>query len=548
MIMHRSPRTRAAVAAAGALLLTATLAACRTDPSGASADGGTKVQGGTIVYGHEQEPPCLYGGWLQQAYIDRNILDSLVTEDEDGSIKPWLATSWTISPDRTTYTFALKPGVTFTDGTPLDAQAVADNFAYWEKGGNSTAQVSMDPYFKSAKALDATHVQVSLTKPYLPLLTVLSQAYFGIQSPTALERGTAKNCEDPIGSGAFSVQQWKHGQEVVLVKNPNYTSWPSTAQHQGPAIVDKVVWKFLSDPVERYESLATGETNLIYDVPTVDWASAKQNYQLTQYITPGKPVALNLNSVKGVFTDQRVRQAFAYAADRKSAVEAAFHKVIPYEGNGSVSQATPGYDASVAGAYAYDPAKAGRLLDAAGWTQRDSDGYRTKDGKPLAVKLAYPSGSVITSEGATLLQILQQQWKATGFKVSLVPETQAETFSGKYSGPDAYDAQPWYWTSPSAAILWITWRPNTKANPNGNNESFYNNDRLSSLIQQGNSAATPAEAATYYGRAQQLIQQQAVVVGLYTQTSSIAAAKNLHGVWLEKSQGEPVFEDAYFTK
>ncbi|MFF5297081.1 ABC transporter substrate-binding protein [Paractinoplanes globisporus] len=539
-------RIRHVVAAASGALLVASLAAC--GGGAAASGGGEKVQGGTIVYGHEQEPPCIFGGWVQQAYISRNILDSVVTMADDGSIKPWLATAWKISDDGLTYTFTLKPGVKFTDGTALDAQAVADNFAYWEKGGNSTAKVSIDPYFKAARAIDATHLEVTLNKPYLPLLQMISQAYFGIQSPTALKRSDQLNCEDPIGSGAFKVQEWKHGQEVVLTKNPDYTSWPATAKHEGPAIVDTVRWKFLNDAVSRYSSLATGETNVIYDVPTVNWKDAKTKYDVQQYITPGKPVSIYLNTVNGIFTDKSVRQAFAYGADRKAAVEAAFHGVIPYEGNPSVSQSTPGYNASVAGAYAFDQPKANELLDQAGWTTRDAAGYRTKDGKQLAVKFTYPAGSVFTTEGATVLQILQQQWKQVGFNVTLIPETQAETFAGKYSGPKAYDAQPWYWTSPSSAILWIVWRPDTKESPNGSNSAFYNNDQLSTVIQAGNSAATTEEANAKYAEAQQIIQDNAPAVGLYTQTTSIASARNLHDVWLEKSQGEPVFADAYFTK
>ena len=319
---------------------------------------------------------------------------------------------------------------------------------------------------------------------------MLSQAYFGILSPASLKRSAQAQCDDPIGSGAFEVKQWIHGQELILVRNPDYTSWPATALHKGPAIVNEVDWKFLSDPVERYAALTTGEANAMYDIPTVDWTSAKASYQVTQYITPGKPVSLYLNTINGVFTDAQVRQAFAYGADRKAAVQTAFHGVIPYEGNPSVSQATPGYDAAVASAYPYEPAKANQLLNQAGWTGRDAAGYRTKDGKELDVKLAYPAGSVITDEGATLLQILQQQWKQIGFNVTLIPETQAETFSGAYSTPTSYDAQPWYWTSPSPAILWIVWRPSTKSDPNYSNSSFYNNAQLGDVIADGNTAAT----------------------------------------------------------
>jgi peptide/nickel transport system substrate-binding protein len=550
MIRTRFARLAAAVTAA--LVVSGLLAACSAggDPpaAGNAPSGGTKVQGGTIVYAAEQEPPCLYGGWLQEAYIDRNILDSLVTETSSGSIAPWLATSWKVSPNGLDYTFTLKPGVKFTDGTALNAQAVVANFTYWEKGGNSTAQVSLDPYFKRAVAIGATHVEVELNKPYLPLLTMLSQAYFGIQSPASLKRSAEAQCDDPIGSGAFEVKQWIHGQELILARNPGYTSWPATALHQGPAVVSDVDWKFLSDPTERYAALTTGEADVMYDIPTVDWSSAKASFQVTQYITPGKPVSLYMNTEQGPFTSVAVRQAFAYGANREAAVESAFHGVIPYEGNPSVSRATPGYDASVADAYAYDPAKASQLLNAAGYTGRDAAGYRTKDGKELDVKLTYPAGSVITDEGATLLQILQQEWKQAGFNVTLVPETQAETFSGAYSTPSSYDAQPWYWTSPSPAILWIVWRPSTPGDPNGNNSSFYNNAQLGAVINDGNTAATTATADKYYDQAQQIIQNQAAGVGLYDQTNSIAVEDNLHDVWLEKSQGEPVFSDAYFTK
>ena len=551
--MIRTRFARLAAAVTVALTGSVLLAACSAsggqvaDSGNSSASGGTAVKGGTVVYASEQEPPCLSGGWLQEAYIARNVLDSLVTEADNGSIEPWLATSWTVAADGLTYTFTLKPGVKFTDGTPVDAQAIVDNFNFWEKGGNSTAQVSIDPYFKKAVAVDATHLKVELNKPYLPLLTMLSQAYFGILSPASLKRSAQAQCDDPIGSGAFEVKRWIHGQELILVKNPNYSSWPATARHKGPAIVNEVDWKFLSDSVERYAALTTGEANAMYDIPTVNWTSAEEGYQVTQYITPGKPVSLYLNTSRGVFTDVRVRQALAYGADRAAAAKTAFHGVIPYEGNPSVSRATPGYDAAVAGAYPYDPAKANQLLNEAGYTGRDAAGYRTKGGKELDVKLAYPAGSVFTDEGATLLQILQQQWKQIGFNVTLVPETQAETFSGAYSTPTSYDAQPWYWTSPSPAILWIVWRPSTAADPNYSNSSFYNNAQLGSIIADGNTAATTVTADKFYAQAQQIIQNQAAAVGLYDQTMSIAVAKNLHGVWLEKSQGEPVFEDAYFT-
>ena len=260
----------------------------------------------------------------------------------------------------------------FTDGTPLDAAAVAYNFDQFENTDlNGTAKVSIDPYYKSAEAIDPTHVAIHLTQPYPQFLTLITQGYFGIQSPTALKtRSKEENCEKPIGSGAFTVEQWKKGQEVIFKKNPNYTSWPSTAKHKGPAYVDEIKWKFVPDGVSRYASLTTGQSDVIYEVPTVNWKDAQSRFSNTiRYITPGKPVSFYLNTKAGVFTDKLVRQAFAYGADRKGAVEAGFHGVIPYEGNPSVSQSTPDYNDAAAKAYAYDPDKASELLDQAGWTE-----------------------------------------------------------------------------------------------------------------------------------------------------------------------------------
>src|SRR5262249_7903934 len=160
----------------------------------------------------------------------------------------------------------------------------------------------------------------------------------------------------------------------------------------------------------------------------------------------------------------------------------AFHGVIPYEGNPAVSQATPGYNAETAADYTYDPAKANALLDQAGWV-KGADGVRTKDGKPLSIRIPYGAGVILPQEAVAALQILQQQWKQVGFNVALIPLTQADLFAGKDSTPGTFDASPSYWTSPSPAILWIVYRPSTKANPNGNNESFYNNSQLSQVIQ-----------------------------------------------------------------
>ena len=546
--MRPTTTTTRLIAASGAALAAVALAAC--GPAGQNAADTGPLKGGTLIYGHEQEPPCLIGGWVQEAYIDRQFADSLVSQVDDGKIVPWLATSWSVSADQLTWTFKLKPGVKFTDGTPLDAAAVSTNFTYWlaEKGGNSTVQSYIGEYYDSSRAVDATTLELKLKKPYSPLLSALSQAYFGILSPKGLERGPEANCESPIGSGPFKIEKWNRGQNITFVKNPDYNSAPANAKHQGPAYLDKIVWKFLKEPTVRYGSLTTGQADVIYDVPTVSWQDAKARFTVQQYITPGRPVTLSLNTTKFPTDDVSVRQALAWAMDRKAAVKSAFNEAIPFNGNPALSQSTPDYDASLADAYTHDPAKANALLDQAGWTQRNAEGIRTKNGKPLDIKLVYPAGPVFTQEGATLLQNLQQQVKEVGINIVLTPANETETFSGKYSGPDAYNGITWYWTSPTAGVLYIVWRQNLPDRPNGNNSSFYNNPELEATIAQANSTLDEAEQKTLYSKAQKIVSDNAAAIGLYTQTTSLAWGKNVHDVWIEDSQGEPVFHDAYLSK
>jgi peptide/nickel transport system substrate-binding protein len=564
----RRPSLVVAAAAAMALLLALVLSACGGGSSATGSAGGSATasgnvagaeaatvsedtkpkEGGTIYYAHEQETPCLTGGWVQEAFIERQYADELVSQTKTGKIVPWLATSWSTSKDGLTWTFHLKPGVKFTNGEPLDAKAVVKNFEYWSdpSNGNGVAPF-LHNYYKSSKALGDTTVQVTLTKPYSPLLSSISQGYDGIIAPATYAKGAEAICNEPIGSGPWIIDKWTHGQNITFSRNPNYNSAPSNALHQGPAYAEKLVWSYIADPTTRYGSLTTGQSNVIYDVPATDWATAQENYEVQQYITPGRPVTLDLNMNQGPFTELAVREAFAYGADRKAAVESAFEGKVPYNGNGALSQSTPMQDSSLEETWPYNPEKAEQLLDQAGW-KVGSNGIRSKDGKPLNVKLVYGAGSLITPEGATVLEDLQSQWKEVGFNVELQPATLTQLFSGEYAAPDKYDATIGYWTSPSPAVLLIVWKPwDSKTEPNGNDQSFYDNPKLVDLIEKANSATDPAEQKKYYYAAQQIVtKEQAAVVGVYVQETSLAVEKNLHDVWLEASQGEPVFSDAYF--
>jgi len=529
---------------AGALSMTLSHSVLAADAEPAS--------GGTIQYGHEQEPPCLAGPWIQQWYLQRQFSDNLVSRTDDGRFAPWLATSWTISDDRKTYVFQIKPGVSFTDGTPLDAQAVVDNFNLWLSDDPEKLNNAATEYFKrsfqSAQAAGTLTVRIDLKKPYEPFLDVLSQSTFGIQSPTALARGRQANCEQPVGSGPFIIVKWNHGQDVVLERNPNYNSAPANAKHQGPAYVDGLVWKFLREPPVRYGSLVTGESDVIYDVPAVDWADANKRFQVIRHITGGTPLRLQLNTAFPPFDDVRIRKAFAYAADRRKAVEVSYLGAVPYEGNGALSQSSPEYLSALADAYPYDPDRANRLLDEAGWTARDADGIRFKNGQKLTVRIVYGAGFLVTADGIQALQIIQEQAREAGFNVLLAPTTQAEFWAGKNRGPHDYEIQPSYWTATSAEVFQIVWRPDSGNVVNAMNASRLQDATLWSLIEEADQTFDETRRIKLYQDAQRIVVDSAAVVGFVPLTVTLAVNPKLKDVWLSSAVGAPVFHDAYFAK
>jgi len=529
-----------------ALAATLSLAACGDDTKDLAA---ADPAGKTLVYAHQQEPSCVFGGWIEQAYLSYQVLDSLTSLDENGKAVPWLATAWKQSADGLTWTFTLKDGVKFTDGTPVDAKAVVKNFDYWLGGGNSTAKVWLQGYYEKAVATSADTVQIQLSKPYPQFAETVSQGYFGIQSAQALsKRSDEDNCQQPIGSGAFTVQQWNRGQDIVLKRNPNYTSWPANAKVKGPAQIETIDWKFVPDATTRATALKTGEVDAIYDVSSIDVQPLQDaGFTYEKYVTGGRPQALTFNTQEGPFRDENVRKAFAYSLDRKALVEAVGHGVIPFEPNGSVSQATTDYDSTAGTQYGLDVSKAGALLDKAGWTGRDGDGYRTKNGKTLEVVLPYSAGSIINAEGGSILQGVAEQAKGTGFKVKLIPVPPSEAFAGAYTKPSERDIYPGYWTSIGSGILYINWRQSTEKLPNGNNAAFYNSPELEGYILKANSAKDPAVRKQYYSKAQRFIADKALAIGLYDRLSTLAVSPKVADVWQEHSQGGPVFHDAHFT-
>lgn len=553
--MPRTVLRHALMTSAAALSVAMVAAGCGSGAQNeTSSGGGTPVSGGSIVYGADREPTCLDPhdfGDMPQTYVARQYLDSLVSERPDGSVVPWLADSWTVSPDGLVYTFAIRSGVKFHDGTPLDAAAVQANFVQiLDPATQSQTDTGyLRPYYKSSRAVDPSTFELTLSSPYSALLPVLSQAFFGIESPKAMARGLEANCQSPVGTGPFIVKQWIRGQSVELDRNPDYNPAPQDAKHQGPAYLEHVSWKFLEDGSVRFAAVQGRDADIIFNPPPQQKAAleADRNLVLQSFTHTGLPNGIALNTSHAPFDDQAVRQAFVHGANAEAAVRSAYLGVFDWE-PGPLSSTTPYLRDDLRDHYAHDPDKANALLDSAGWTQRDADGYRTKDGRRLTAQLVYSSDPGDTPPAdVTLFQNIQAAEKQIGFDVVLKP-LPADQYYAAFTNKDAYDGLTGaYWNSPTPAVLSIVYSSDSLKAAPGNNMSWVSDPKIDDLLHQAAASIDVEQQKKLYGEVEQIVAENAYHLGLYPQTTRLVAKKRLKDVWIEPSEGEPVLHDAWLA-
>jgi peptide/nickel transport system substrate-binding protein len=347
--------------------------------------------------------------------IGQQIYDPLVTLDtKEPRIKPALADSWTASPDGMSYTFKLRQGVKFHDGTPFDAAAAKANFdrllaapAGAIRGADARQIQSV---LVSAEAVDPTTLTVNLKSPSPWFLGAL---YYDVMvSPTAVQKWGADYPAHPVGTGPFRVKEFVPNDHLVLEKNPDY-NWPRGGMsHTGPAYLDQVVYRFVNDPPARLLALESGDVDMITDVPLQDVAriSADSRFKLTTQSTPGPTFSFYLNVNKEPFTDKQVRAAIMHGLNRDGIIKAATFGTRP-PGTGLITSSTICSSDKFGNLFPFDQAKSKQMLDQAGWTP-GADGMRDKGGKKLAFDLiAFPPY-------ANMATAVQAQLRDVGIQVT----------------------------------------------------------------------------------------------------------------------------------
>jgi peptide/nickel transport system substrate-binding protein len=550
--MHTTPHSRArhllaSVAAATGIALV--LAGCQATPGDS---GSTPVAGGTLTYASgDAEPTCLdphVGGNYPQALIAGQFLDSLVSRDADGTIIPWLATQWSVSDDNLSWDFTLKDDVTFTDGTPFNAEAVKVNVEHLKDPAtkSSTGYLALGKV-TSVDVVSDTVARFNLSAPDSALLESLSQPWVAIESPAGIARGMEENCQAPIGTGPFVVDEWVKQDHVSLVRNENYNSPPADAKHDGKAYLEAIEWRFLPDSASRYAALQAGQVDVIDNAQPDTIASAQKTETLAHLDAPrpGASNRIELNSGTAPFNDAAVREAFIRAVDVNDGIESLLFGSAErsYSPLSSVER-TAYSDASL---FTTDLDEANALLDEAGWTERDSDGYRVKDGERLSLDFPVSTNQSIPAE-QSLFEQIQATAKTAGFEVNL----SLLDLSSWYGvlAQNNYDLVSAPYTKVGPDVLRILYHSDgiTPA-PSGYfaNLSQLSNPELDGLLTAASEISDADARADLYEQAQKIVLEGFHILPLYDQQNHFLLGTQVKDARALPTVSTPTFYDAWLS-
>lgn len=511
----------------------ATVSAGSTDGSaatGATSSGQSAAagkSGGTLTFAVGSDAGCIdpqQVGSNDTIYSVRQLVDSLTDQDpQTGKIVPWLAQSWDVSPDATTFTFHLRSGVTFSDGSSLTAQVVKDNFDAVPNLGALGALAEGYLAGATTAVVDPQTVKVTFAKPNAQFLQATTTHSLGIISDASTKLSPQDRCSKGIvGSGPFTLAKYTPNQEIDLVKRTGYAWGSALFAKQGEAYLDKVAFKIVPEAGVRTGSLTSGQVDAIGAVGRADETALQAaGVTLLGRANPGVVFNIGLNNSKPLFTDKAVRQAISYAIDRQAIVSSQLPSGTK-PATSILSHTTPGYTDQSAD-LTFDAAKAKSVLAADGWTA-GSDGVLTKNGTKLSFTISW-----FTNYGPNQpsLELIQQQLKGVGIDVQLKQLQIADVVKVQQSGD--FDALWGNLTRADPDILrsqYSTAGLNAYRLPAGD---------LDALLSGQAAAADPTQRQDLVTKAQQDIVSNAYVVPVFELQSVLGVATKVHDLKFDAS-------------
>jgi peptide/nickel transport system substrate-binding protein len=496
-------------------------------------------KGGKLTYGLLFSPsgmdPHVHLSWDLGVAV-ANVYDPLVYEDENGQVQPGLAESWEVSADSKSYTFKLREGVKFHDGTPFNAEAVKFCFdrIVDPETKSQFATLLLGPY-ESTEVIDEFTVQVNFSQPFALLLSRLGLPYLAMVSPAAVEEWGPDYQLHQVGTGPFIFKEYVPQDHLTLIRNPDYDRQPAYGQHTGPAYLEEVVFKFLPDASTRVPALEAGDVDVARELLAEQAPRLGQNPDFTLLSTPmtGQTIEFFMNTQREPTSDLRVRQALLYATDPTVSANTIFRGYFP-PAYGPLSAITPEYDPSLEEMYPYDLSKAAALLDEAGWTDTDGDGIRDKDGQPLRLEMIVQAWGGLEELG----QIVQGQVRQVGVDVDMEMMTFPAALQAAADG--AYHLTPYGGGGWDADVL------NDFFNSSAYfNWSKVNNTELDSILSQASQEMDKGKRADLYRQAQQIIMKDALILPVLSEGQLVGINNRVRGLTYGKMGLFPRFYDVY---
>lgn len=478
--------------------------------------------------------------------VFRSVYDTLLYRDPGTkALVPGLAEAVEISADGLVYTFKLRSGVTFHDGEPFNAAAVA-----------ATLDRIVNPDTKSQKSLpllgpysryevvDPLTIRVILNTPYAPLLDAFAQVYLGIASPKALrEYDAARYQFHQVGTGPFRMVEYVPSDRIVLRRNPDYVWGPSFYQPPVPDQVQEIEFRFFEDVTARTAALLSGEAHIMGEMSPLDADQYARDgsIQLFPQPIPGQPLQFFMNTSAFPTNDLSVRRALLLVTNRTALVDSVFRQYSPVA-CGPLAAVTPFYDAKVCNLHKYAPQEARDLLALAGYTDADADGILDRvEGnviKPLRIAIVTPPFGLVPQ----VVQKMQSQWREIGIAVEIrqVPNLagiMAEFGKGDYNMISFTDY------GLDAALLNRFYRSDGALN-----FSRWKNTDLDIWLDRAMVSNSDDERRALYGQAQVHIMDNALVLPIRDYVNLNAAALAVNGLAFDAYGWFPLLANVTVTE
>ncbi|MFF2448512.1 ABC transporter substrate-binding protein [Neobacillus sp. NPDC058068] len=489
----------------------------KKETPGTSNEGGSKKD--TLVYGRGGDSTSLdpITTTEGEAYkVTINIYETLLNYgDQDTTINPGLAEKWDVSDDYLKYTFHLRKGVKFHDGTDFNADAVVYNFNRWMNGNDEQF-----PYYsmfggykkdeghviKEVKAVDENTVEFDLKRPQAPFLKNIAMSAFGIASPAAIEKYGDDFRNNPVGTGPFKFVEWKQNDKIVLEKNPDY--W-----QKGLPKLNKLIFRVIPENAARLNALAKGEIDVMDGLNNSDEDTVKNNPDLQVIERPSNNIGyIGLNTTKKPLDNKLVRQAINHAVDKKTIIDAFYGgKALPAKN--PLPPSIEGYNDAIE-EYTYDLEKAKALLKEAGVE------------KGFEIDLwAMPVARPYMPEAQKVAEVIQESLSKIGIKANIQSVDWATYLEKARKGE--FGIFMLGWTGDNGDPDNFIYTLLDKDSIGSNNYAQYSNDELHDILIEAQTEADQAKRNELYKKAQEIIHEDAPWVPLVHSTPLLAAAKDV---------------------